>query len=1287
MDAAWLAVRLASLQQSAEHLPGHQPVSGAAADAETPQQAIGAQDTDRQRAVDAEAVGNAPGDTPAAAPSTLRRESGPQAAVRLPVAAALPQARQLARSLRPLRRRVPSTAKDLVIDVERTVKRASEEGIWLPVFRPRAERWLDVAIVVDRSLSMMLWSDAVAEVRRLLAWSGAFRSIATWWMQTDTEAPLIFRRQRDVGDVTTARNPGRLTPVARRGLVLVVTDCVSPRWYDGSVTGQLREWSRGSLVAIAQVLPQPFWSRTALSEATAVQLRTGGEGISNTLLRWTADFAWLPESTDEDPIGAPSTFVAPVVPLEPAAIFQFSRLVAGRGTDTIPGAFFDLESMRLTGRAPLRRAINPRERVARFHSVSSAAARRLAAALAASPVLTLRILRLLRQELLPDGRRSHEAEVLLSGLLRVRGGQPRADAEDVALEFDEGVRPLLLDSVTTGDAIRVLRHAAEQASSTLPEAQTFLTALDRPSESAGALRADSDFMRLAFEVLGRVGGAYSRVAIAGPPANADADGAVETRSDTAAQGGAPDIDRADLPPVPPPVPPQVGHYARRVDPFINRVGELEELRRWWADRDDRTPMYVTGPAGIGKTALLKQFISELLATAPPEGGVLALSDPAWETLPGIYEYFFGRPRRENAPPRELLAKMATSRDRRPRLLVLDGGEISGRQGQSFLSEFTSHFASSGAGKLLVVPSYGGAYGARVVELGPLRVEDVGDWLRRAGLPEDAAHSIIAEAESDPALVAQRAQRFAAEGHPPGSADEQLWAIVRNRTLNTEERVERLESLARAYPSDPLFLAQVRLQVVRCFVEAGRHPEAEAGVREARSMLERLPEDQPTATLWQQLGTEHFGMDDTWGAEEAFQRALSAFERLHLEFQTATVLYQLGLVAGRRKEFDRVLEINRRAAEILERSEERQAAAMLVQVYGHAAEAFTELERHREAFEFRQQQIGAAQRTEDAMAIANAMTEAGRAARRAGDDAAYRELVGAAITRWMDAGHEDIAQRLEEEIRTDARRNIPDTRFRTMQSLHPGPTLRAHRVRYDDAIERHGEWIYSRGSHDLSLPAEFRVAPFLVTNDAFRVFVQQGGYDDPRWWTNSVAGRELFRRRGGLRAGPAEWTEGPGFPEGHASHPVTGVSYREAVAFVRWLNVTVPAEDAWMWKLPTEDMWEFAARGERGFQYPWGNDFHNQACNSLELGIGTTSPVGTFPAGVSPSQGFDFAGNVWEFVEALDVPDHFCVLRGGSFVNNKDLVKSTLRLTGVPRDHRPHDFGFRLAQVRRTSEVA
>jgi formylglycine-generating enzyme required for sulfatase activity len=91
-------------------------------------------------------------------------------------------------------------------------------------------------------------------------------------------------------------------------------------------------------------------------------------------------------------------------------------------------------------------------------------------------------------------------------------------------------------------------------------------------------------------------------------------------------------------------------------------------------------------------------------------------------------------------------------------------------------------------------------------------------------------------------------------------------------------------------------------------------------------------------------------------------------------------------------------------------------------------------------------------------------------------------------------------------------------------------------------------------------------------------------------------------------GPAGWPNSKTVPEGKEEHPVTSVSYSEAQAFVNWCNGEGGNTHDWMWSLPPEDHWEFAARSEQGFIYPWGDAFDLTKCNSLESGIGDTSEV-------------------------------------------------------------------------------
>jgi formylglycine-generating enzyme required for sulfatase activity len=92
---------------------------------------------------------------------------------------------------------------------------------------------------------------------------------------------------------------------------------------------------------------------------------------------------------------------------------------------------------------------------------------------------------------------------------------------------------------------------------------------------------------------------------------------------------------------------------------------------------------------------------------------------------------------------------------------------------------------------------------------------------------------------------------------------------------------------------------------------------------------------------------------------------------------------------------------------------------------------------------------------------------------------------------------------------------------------------------------------------------------------------------------------------GTTVGPAYWPNAATVPEGKLDHPVTGISIIEARAFVRWCQAVSPS-GSWLWSLPTEDLWEYTARGDAGLIYPRGDAFDLTLCNSSEGGVDDTS---------------------------------------------------------------------------------
>ncbi len=146
------------------------------------------------------------------------------------------------------------------------------------------------------------------------------------------------------------------------------------------------------------------------------------------------------------------------------------------------------------------------------------------------------------------------------------------------------------------------------------------------------------------------------------------------------------------------------------------------------------------------------------------------------------------------------------------------------------------------------------------------------------------------------------------------------------------------------------------------------------------------------------------------------------------------------------------------------------------------------------------------------------------------------------------------------------------------------------------------------------------------------------------------------------------------------HPVVKISWNDAKAFCEWADK----------RLPTEAEWEFAARGDKGFTFPWGNEFDAKKANVKASGLRGTTAVGSFPAGASPFGIQDMSGNVAEWTST--VPEHYpgnttnsklygtnlFVLRGGGWFSPEEQVTTFFRNSNVPIAGND-DLGFRCAK--------
>jgi len=119
----------------------------------------------------------------------------------------------------------------------------------------------------------------------------------------------------------------------------------------------------------------------------------------------------------------------------------------------------------------------------------------------------------------------------------------------------------------------------------------------------------------------------------------------------------------------------------------------------------------------------------------------------------------------------------------------------------------------------------------------------------------------------------------------------------------------------------------------------------------------------------------------------------------------------------------------------------------------------------------------------------------------------------------------------------------------------------------------------------------------------------------------------------------DWKDGAPRPDWE-NKPVTWVSLEDARAYAAWAGKRLPRE----WE------WQYAAQGDDGRAYPWGNDWNEAAAPKTNRGRTLVPPadVDAHPQGASPFDVLDLVGNVWQWTDEYeDEHTRAAVLRGGS----------------------------------------
>lgn len=224
----------------------------------------------------------------------------------------------------------------------------------------------------------------------------------------------------------------------------------------------------------------------------------------------------------------------------------------------------------------------------------------------------------------------------------------------------------------------------------------------------------------------------------------------------------------------------------------------------------------------------------------------------------------------------------------------------------------------------------------------------------------------------------------------------------------------------------------------------------------------------------------------------------------------------------------------------------------------------------------------------------------------------------------------------------------------------------------------------------------------VTNGDYLRFIAEGGYDEPRWWSEpgwahrcraGLVAPQFWQPAGGTWVRTRFGVTEPVPPD----EPVVHVCFFEAEAYAAWAGK----------RLPTEVEWEKAARFDPATgcsrRYPWGDADPTERHANLGQRHLRPAPAGSYPAGASPLGVHQLIGDVWEWTSSgfagypgfspfpyreyseVFFGGDYRMLRGGSFGTDALAGRGTFRNWDHPI-RRQIFAGFRCARDPRPEDL-
>ncbi len=423
---------------------------------------------------------------------------------RTPLVRTLYKDSDLIYALRHFRQKRNST-QNHKFDEERIADYIAKTGIFRTFYQKGFEKRFSLLFVVDVSESMKIWERLINDFIRGIKNYHIFRETTIYYMPTDNREIKLYRKKGLSGGL----NSNWYRNHTKDSITFLLSDMISKAWSSGRVLEELMEWQRYTPLAIIQMLPQRLWNGTKLIDASMGKMSSPKSFSLNSQLYSRAEEILLHEEGN-----LPELLKIPILNFSEKSLNAYGMMMRSVPNSQISGALFEREDFRGEYQYSKKRLkLNSKERLRNFYRYASTQAKELLELLAVVP-LSLPIIKLVQQKLLPQSSQEHLSEVLMSSII------DREQKIDGFYQFyrgtdeEEGVREELILKIGAREAFETIAQLSEIISTHggVFDFIAFIRAKGNIKGSREFSEVDREFARISLSLLRKMGNNYSYLA-------------------------------------------------------------------------------------------------------------------------------------------------------------------------------------------------------------------------------------------------------------------------------------------------------------------------------------------------------------------------------------------------------------------------------------------------------------------------------------------------------------------------------------------------------------------------------------------------------------------------------------------------------------------------------------------------------------------------------------------------------------------------------------------------------